>query len=247
MRIAVAGGTGWTGKLVVDALHRGGHEPVIVARSAGVDVLSGAGLVERLAGVDTVIDVTNIRTQSRKKSQAFFETATTHLLAAEETAGVTHHLVLSIVGCDRVDLGYYLGKRRQEELALTGPIPTTVLRATQFHEFAAQMLAARGPVVLAPKMRCQPIALTEVAQRLADLSVGEPAGRTPDLAGPEPNLMMDEMISRLAQQRGDRRPKLRVAMPGAVGRQIKEGGLLPVDDGPRGAITFDEWLAGAGQ
>lgn len=244
MRIAVAGGTGWAGRPVVKALQSDGHDAVVIARQAGVDLLTGKGLAEKLEGVDAVVDVTNVGTQSAKKSVAFFEAATTNLLKAEQSAGVAHHLALSIVGCDRVGLGYYLGKRRQEELVVGGPIPFTILRATQFHEFAAQMLAARGPFVLAPKMRCQPVALDEVAQHLAELALGKPLGRAPELAGPEPDLMMDEMIVRLARREGDHRVKLRIGMPGKVGRQIKDGGLLPTGTGPRGRITFDDWLAG---
>jgi uncharacterized protein YbjT (DUF2867 family) len=244
-RIAVAGGTGWAGKSVVRALRSRDAEVVVLARSCGVDLVTGDGLGARMEGVDAVIDVTNITTQREEKATRFFESVTATLLNAGQTAGVQHHLVLSIVGCDRVDLGYYRAKRRQEERVLTGPVPSTVLRATQFHEFAAQMLGARGPLVLAPKMACQPIALDEVAEHLASLVFGEPQGRAPDIAGPQPQ-MMDEMVVRLAKEQGDRRPRLRVGMPGRIGRQIKAGGLLPTGPGPRGVVTFDEWLARAG-
>ncbi|WP_278256394.1 SNF2-related protein [Nocardioides convexus] len=113
--IAVAGGTGLVGRLVVDEVRRAGATPVVVARSAGVDLTTGAGLDAALAGVDAVIDASNVETMSGPTSVAFFEAATGHLLAAGERAGVRHHVALSIVGCDRVDLPYYLGKRRQEE------------------------------------------------------------------------------------------------------------------------------------
>lgn len=241
-RIAVAGGTGWAGRRLVSLLRDAGEDVVVLARKTGVDLITGTGLAERLAGVDAVVDVTNIKTQKAALSIEFFDTVTTHLLKAERSAGVSHHVALSVVGCDRVDLGYYMGKRRQEELVLSGSTPGTVLRATQFHEFAAQMLDTRGPIVLAPKMLCQPVALSEVAQQLADLARGNPLGRTAEFAGPHPRLTMDEMVVRLAKTRGDRRLKLRIGMPGRVGRQIKEGGLLPATDGPRGTITFDDWL-----
>ena len=244
MRIAVAGGTGWTGKRVVEALEARGDEVVVLARSRGVDLVSGDGLRVGLEGVDTVIDVTNIATQSAERSIEFFGTVSTNLVRAEREAGVRHHVALSIVGCDRVDLNYYLGKRRQEEVVLGGDVPATVLRATQFHEFAAQMLAARGPVVVAPRMLCQPVALVEVSEQLVTLAHGAPLGQAPELAGPEPGLRMEEMITRLAKQQGDRRFRFRVALPGKAGRQIKNGGLLPTGAGPRGRITFDAWLAG---
>ena len=118
--IAVAGGTGLVGRMVVEEVRRAGATPVVVARSAGVDLTTGAGLDAALGGVDAVIDASNVETMSAKVSVGFFEAATTHLLAAGERAGVRHHVALSIVGCDRVDLPYYLGKRRQEELVSAG-------------------------------------------------------------------------------------------------------------------------------
>ena len=244
MRIAVAGGTGWAGTSVVRALREKGADVVILARSTGVDLTTGQGVAARLEGVDALVDVTNIKTQRRRAATAFFEATTSTLLEAEKAAGVPHHLVLSIVGCDRVDLGYYRAKRRQEELVLAGPVPATVLRATQFHEFAAQMLASRGPLVLAPKMLCQPVALDEVAEHLSVLAMGDPHGRAVDMAGPRTE-RMDQMVVRLGRQRGDRRPKVRVGMPGKVGRQIKDGGLLPVDGALIDEVTFDEWLVRA--
>lgn len=132
-KIAVAGGTGLVGAMVVAEVRRTGATPVVIARSAGVDLTTGSGLAEALDGVDAVIDASNVDTLSAKRSVAFFEAATGRLLAAGEEAGVRHHVALSIVGCDRVDLPYYLGKRRQEALVAAGPVPWSVLRATQFH------------------------------------------------------------------------------------------------------------------
>jgi uncharacterized protein YbjT (DUF2867 family) len=153
-----------------------------------------------------------------------------------------HHVALSIVGADRVDFGYYLGKRRQEELVLAGPIGATVLRATQFHEFAAQTLERSGRIVVVPAMLSQPIAVAEVAQHLAGLAHGEPAGMAPEIAGPEVQ-RMPAMVRRVARGRGDRRPILSLRLPGRVGRGFAGGGLLPTEPGPRGTITFDTWLA----
>jgi uncharacterized protein YbjT (DUF2867 family) len=249
MRIAVAGGTGWTGKLVADALRAGGDEAVILARSAGVDLTTGDGLAEKLAGTQAVIDVTNITTTSAKASTRFFEAVTTRLLAAGQQAGVGHHLALSIVGVDRIDLGYYAGKRRQEELVLgrrgygtAGNPAGTVLRATQFHEFAAQMLGRKGPVVIVPKMLSQPVALAEVAAHLVRLAHEGPAGMAPDLAGPEEHLLMQDMVRRLSRARHERRPVVAVGLPGTVGRQLAGGGLLPDGPGPRGTVSFTDWL-----
>lgn len=241
MIIAVAGGTGWVGRLVVDAVRAAGHTPIVLARSTGVDLTTGRGLEEALSGASAVIDVSNVSTVRRAKSVAFFEAATSHLLAAERRAGVGHHIALSIVGCDRVDFGYYYGKRRQEELVLAGPVPATVLRATQFHEFAAQILERGGPFAITPRMLCQPIAAREVAAALADLAVAVPAGRVPDLAGPREEQMAD-MMRRLLRTRGGRGRVIEVRMPGRVGASLAGGGLLPDADGPRGVQTYAQWL-----
>ena len=242
MRIAVAGGTGLVGRLVVEEVRAAGHTPVVLARSTGVDLTTGAGLDQALDGADAVVDVSNVTTTGRARSVAFFEAATGNLLAAGERAGVAHHVALSIVGVDRVGLGYYRGKLAQEALVLADGVAGSVLRATQFHEFAAQMLERGGPFALAPRMLTQPVAAREVAVALAELAAGEPVGLAPDLAGPERQQMSD-MVRRLLRARGGRRPVLPVRFPGATGRAMAQGGLLPTGPGPRGSQTFDEWLA----
>jgi uncharacterized protein YbjT (DUF2867 family) len=242
-RIAVAGGTGLTGRHVVELLREAGHEAVVLARSRGVDVTTGVGLDDALHGADAVVDVTNAPTTRRGPATAFFTAATSTLLAAGARAGVRHHVALSIVGCDRVPLGLYGAKARQEELVLAGAVPGTVLRATQFHEFAGTLLdQVPGPVALVPRMRCRPVAAREVAAELVRLALGEPRGRAPEFAGPREEHMVD-MAWRLARVRGGRRPVLGVRLPGAVGRGFARGALLPTEPGPRGALTFDAWLA----
>jgi uncharacterized protein YbjT (DUF2867 family) len=241
MKIAVVGGTGRIGRRVVEAVWDSGETPVVVSRSTGADLTTGAGLDAALAGVSAVIDVSNVAAFGRARAVAFFETATANLLAAGRRAGVAHHVALSIVGCDRVDLGYYLGKRRQEELVLADGVPGSVLRATQFHEFAVQMLERGGPLVAAPKELSQPVAAREVAVALAELARGEPVGLAPELAGPERRQMVD-LVRRLVRARGDRRIVVPVRLPGAVGRAIAGGELLPKGPGPRGRVTFEEWL-----
>ncbi|GAA4807433.1 SDR family oxidoreductase [Nocardioides caeni] len=245
MRIAVAGGTGLVGRMVVDEVRRAGGEPVVMARSTGVDLTTGEGLDAALAGVEVVIDVSNVETMSAKRAIAFFESATTHLLAAGERAGVRHHVALSIVGCDVVDMGYYLGKRRQEDLVAAGPVPWTVLRATQFHEFAGQMVdRSPRPFALALRMLTQPVAASDVATALVACALGEPAGRAADLAGPRPE-RLDRLVRRELRRRGARRLAVPVPMAGRVGRQVRGGGLLPGDGASLAAETFDDWLARA--
>lgn len=245
MRIAVAGGTGLVGRLVVEEVRRAGATPVVVARSAGVDLTTGDGLDEALAGVDVVIDASNVETMSAKVSVAFFETATRNLLAAGERAGVRHHVALSIVGCDVVDLPYYLGKRRQEELVTAGPVPWTIVRATQFHEFAGQLVdRSPGPFALAPRMPSQPVAAAEVAALLVATALGEPQGSTIDLGGPRPE-RMDRLVRAELRRRGTRRVVVPLPMVGAAGRRVRDGGLLPDPGAVLGRQTFEEWAARA--
>jgi uncharacterized protein YbjT (DUF2867 family) len=133
MRVAVVGGTGLVGRYTVEALGQVGHEAVVLARSRGVDVTTGAGLGGTLAGVESVVDVTNTMAADPATAREFFGTTTERLLSAEQRAGVGHYVVLFIVGVDLIEGdAHYAGKRRQEELALAGPIPATVVRATQF-------------------------------------------------------------------------------------------------------------------
>ncbi len=244
MRVAVVGGTGQVGQHVVEALRDTGHDPVVAARSRGVDVSTGAGLDAALAGVPAVVDVSNVVTGRRSVAVPFFTRATEQLLAAEERAGVGHHVVLSIVGIDDVDWGYYEGKRRQEQLALAGPVPVTVLRATQFHEFADQILTAarRGPVAVVPRMRVQPVAAREVGIALAELAGGPPAGRAPDLGGPDQH-ELPHMVRRLLRARGQRALVVPVRLPGPGARAMADGALLPGPGARLGRQTFDEWLA----
>lgn len=242
-RIAVAGGTGTVGRHVVESVRRLGAEAVVISRSSGVDLTTGAGLDKNLEGVDAVIDVTNILTQNRRRATAFFETSTRHLLAAEERQDVGHHVLLSIVGIDRVGFGYYQAKVAQEELVRQGPIPWTILRATQFHEFAKQMLGD-GRVAVVPSMLIQPVAAQDVADELLRLATAPAAGMAPEIAGPREERVPD-MARRLASATGSRSLVLPVPLPGGAGRGMRTGALLPADPGPRGTRTFDEWLQDA--
>jgi uncharacterized protein YbjT (DUF2867 family) len=243
-RIAVVGGTGLLGRYVVGAVKAAGDEPVIAARSRGVDIITGVGLDAALHGVDAVIDVSNVTTLRRRTSVEFFAVASRNLLAAGRRANVRHHVALSIVGVDRVDSGYYAGKRAQEGVVLDGTWPATVLRATQFHEFAGQLLdRVPGPLAVIPKMLVQPVAAREVAVALVVLAAGEPHGLAPEMAGPEQHQLVD-LARRVVRARGQRRLVLGVRPPGRAGRAAATGGgLLPTGPGPRGTVTFAEWLS----
>ncbi|MCB7135740.1 SDR family oxidoreductase [Cellulosimicrobium marinum] len=248
MRIAVAGATGTVGTHVVDVARERGHEVVPLTRSTGVDLTTGAGLPERLDGVDAVIDVANVTTQKRAESEAFFGAVTRSLLAAERDAGVGHHVALSIIGIDDVPSGYYDGKRLQERLLAESDRPWSVLRAAQFHEFAQQALGFMtiGPFSLVPLMHSQPVAAREVAEALVALAERGPSGRVADLAGPEV-LRMHDAARRLSRARGLGRRVVPVPLPGVAGRGLRDGSLTAAGDpgATLASTTFDRWLESA--
>lgn len=244
MRIAIAGGTGVVGRHVVDVAGERGHDVVVLARSRGVDLVAGTGLDEVLRGSDAVVDVTSVSTQSGKGSRRFFGAVSTNLLAAGARVGVGHHVALSIVGMDRAPDGYYAGKALQEELVTAGPVPWSLLRATQFHEFAAQMHARLqlGPLHPVPVMRSQPVAAREVAERLVGLVEAGPSGRVADLAGPEV-LSVPDMVRRYARATGARGVVVPLPLPGRQGRAFRDGSLTAGPGADLGTRTFDQWLA----
>jgi uncharacterized protein YbjT (DUF2867 family) len=244
MRIAVAGATGHIGALTVSALDGRGHDAVRLSRSLGVDCLTGAGLDEALEGVGAVVDVTNITATDRAETVASFGTITRNLLAAEQRAGVRHHVLLSIVGIDRVEgNAHYAGKREQERLVTAGPVPWTIVPATQFHDFAAMVAGwtERGGAATIAPLLVQPIAPSDVADVLAEVAAGEPQGRHPDLAGPEPQDLVD-MARRTNDVRGHR-VRLIPSWSGLFDTSMAGNVLLPGDRARIAPTTFDEWLA----
>jgi len=241
MKIAVAGGTGVAGRWTAEALRAGGHEVVVIARSAGADLVTGAGLDAALAGVDAVIDATNTASSGRRASSEFFEATARTLTRTAAAAGVRHIVALSIIGIDRVPYGYYQGKLRQEKVLLESPVPVSILRAAQFHEFPGQYLAKLpGPVVIVPRWRAQPVAAREVGAALARIAAGDPVAMS-ELAGPREEIMAD-MIRQIVRARGDRRVVVSVRLPGATGKAMAAGGGLPTGPGLRGTQTFADWV-----
>lgn len=243
MKVAVAGGTGVLGRFVAQALQAQGHEPVLLARTKGANLLTGDGVREAVEGCGIVIDASNVATARKKVAVEFFTAATRNLIDAGRAAGVVHHVAVSIVGIDRVGFGYYAGKLAQERLLADSPVPATVLRATQFHEFPAQsMRRSPGPLAILPKMRIQPVAAREVADALVALALDVPVGMAPELAGPQV-LEIADMAKKVLRAQGSQRRLVSVPVPGAAGRAMADGGLLPTGDGPRGTQTFDDWLS----
>ncbi|MFE3456800.1 SDR family oxidoreductase [Nocardiopsis aegyptia] len=244
MRIAVAGATGNIGSLTTAALKGAGHEVVPLSRSLGVDLTTGDGLDDALAGAAAVVDTTNHTGTERSQTVDFFGTTTRTLLTAEEKAGVRHHVVLSIVGIDAVEgNAHYAGKREQERLVADGPVPWTIVRATQFHDFAAMVASwteQDGVAALAPLL-VQPIAPADVADVLAEIAVGEPQGRYRDVAGPETQDLVD-MARRTHAARG-RDVRLVPTWSGLFGTSMAGNVLLPGEGARLAPTTFDAWLA----
>jgi uncharacterized protein YbjT (DUF2867 family) len=248
MRIAVIGGTGIAGRHTVDAARRAGHEAVVVARSRGIDVSTGEGLDDALAGVDTVIDVSAMQGPDAEATRQLFAGATRNLLAAEQRAGVRHHVLLSIVGVDRIEgNAHYAGKRAQEEMLFSGPVPVTIQRATQFHEFAGTVVGwtRRGDVAAIPPLLVQPVAAADVADVLVEIAAGDPQGRATDLAGPEPQDLVD-MARRTLSARGESIRLLPSWRTGLFGVDAAGEMLLPGPEARLAPTTFDAWLAGQG-
>jgi uncharacterized protein YbjT (DUF2867 family) len=251
MRVAVVGGTGTLGAPIVERLVGRGDEVLVLSRGEAtssipsgashrkVDLATGAGLAAALAGVDAVIDASN----SQKQAGPVLVEGTQRLLEVGDAAGVAHHLTISIVGCDRVPIAYYRAKAEQEAALEAGAVPWSLLRATQFHPLLAGLFAAAARRRLRPTgaAQIQPIDVSVVAERLADAVHAGPAGRLPDLAGPEVRTLGDLSA---AWQRANGRwlLPLRVPSVGKVGRALRDGALCDpaaATPGPR----FEEWLA----
>jgi uncharacterized protein YbjT (DUF2867 family) len=241
VKVTVIGGTGVAGRWAVDALRARGHKAVAATRSAGVDLQTGRGLGEALAGADAVVDASNVATSRAQASMNFFTAAARTLVRAAERAGVEHIVALSIIGVDRVPVGYYRAKLEQEEILRASPVPVSVLRAAQFHEFPGQYLARfAGPLVVVPRWRTQPVAAREVGAALARLATAAPVPMS-ELAGPREERMAD-LVRQLVRVRAERRSVVSLRLPGATGRAFAEGATLPVGPGARGTETFAEWL-----
>jgi uncharacterized protein YbjT (DUF2867 family) len=243
MKIAVIGGTGLIGSQVVKILNASGHEAVPHSPSTGLDLVSGRGLPEALKLADVVVNLTNSPTFD-DASPAFFQQTMDNMLAAANAAGVSHTVILSIVGADQVPgLVYYRAKVLQEDILKAGPVPYSIVRATQFFEFidAALSETADENTVRLPATPVQPIAAADVAQAVADISAGTPLQGTRNVAGPEV-FTLDELGRITLAARGDHRTVVTDNGAGTFAA-ASDDALIAKDGAVIAKTTYRDWLA----
>jgi uncharacterized protein YbjT (DUF2867 family) len=245
MKMVVIGGSGLIGTKLVSRLRQNGHEVVAASPNSGVNTITGEGLAEALAGAQVVVDLANSPSFEDKAVLEFFETSGRNLLAAEATAGVEHHLALSVVGADRLPAsGYLRAKMVQENLIKASGIPYTIVRSTQFFEFIGRIAesAAEGDVIRLSPAFLQPIASDDVAAAMADAALGVPVNGTIEIAGPEP-WPLDKLARKLLNANGDRREVIADVHARYYGTELNDRSLTPGDHPCLGSTRFKDWLS----
>lgn len=237
----ITGSTGQLGAPTVRRLRESTSSVLGLTRSGGPDtlacnLLTGDGIDQALDGIDTVVHLAT--TNSAKDVEM-----ARNLAAAVVRAGTTHLVLMSIVGIDRIPLGFYRDRVCIEDVFLESGVPITIQRATQFHSFVDNMFTAQrySPVIVGPSWRFQPIAVEDVAQRLAELSVGQPRGRVADIGGPEPRELR-AWHQEWKTATGSKRPMWSIHLPGKLFAAYDDGANL-VPGEPFGTRTFGDFLA----
>lgn len=245
MKIVVIGGSGLIGTKVVKRLHREGHEVVAASLDSGVNLITGEGLAGALTNAQVVVDVANSPSFGAQAALEFFETAGHNLLAAERSAGVQHHLALSIVGLERLPQnGYFRAKLAQERLIKASGIPYTILRSTQFFEFFGPIVesAFDGKAIRLSPALYQPIASEDVAAALAELALRSPLNSITEVAGPEARPLDEMARCFLAVGRDTRQVVADIHAP-YFGAEIDDRSLTPIGSYRAGSIHFADWLS----
>jgi len=251
MKIVVIGGTGLIGSKTVNILRERGHEVLAASPSSGVNTLTGEGLAGALAGAQVVVDVANSPSFEDKPSLEFFETSGRNLLAAEKTAGVKHHVALSVVGTDRLTKGgpgslsgYFKAKLAQENLIKASGIPFTIVHATQFFEFAKNIAQSGtdGSTVRLSSVLMQPMAADDVAAAVAEAALGQPVNGMIEVAGPD-QIRQDELVRQYLSATGDSRKVVADTKPLYYGIEVNDQSLVPGANARLGKIHFKDWLS----
>jgi uncharacterized protein YbjT (DUF2867 family)/quercetin dioxygenase-like cupin family protein len=251
MKIVVIGGTGLIGSKAVNILRQRGHEVVAASPSSGVNTLTGEGLAEALTGAQVVVDVANSPSFEDKPALDFFETSGRNLLSAEKSAGVKHHVALSVVGTDRLTgsgpgslSGYFRAKMAQENLIKASGIPFTIVHATQFFEFVKSIAqsAADASTIQLSSVLMQPMASDDVAAAVAEVALGQPVNGMIEIAGPD-QIRQDELVRRYLSATGDTRKVVTDAKAGYFGIAVNDQSLVPGDNPRLGPTRFEEWLS----
>jgi uncharacterized protein YbjT (DUF2867 family) len=244
MKIAVIGGSGLIGRMVVQRLRHDGHQVISASPSSGVDTLTGEGLEQALAGTDVVVDVSNSPSFEREAVLAFFTTSAQNIARAETAAGVGHHVLLSVVGTDRLpDNGYFQAKLAQERLVREAGIPFSILHATQFFEFIGSIAQpeADGTIRLSPAL-FQPVAAADVAAELASMATSPPLNGMVELAGGDV-LPLDEIARRYLSATGKVGRVISDAHARYFGAELDDQSLLPGAAFRTGPTRLKDWLA----
>lgn len=251
MKIVVIGGSGLIGSKVVNILRERGHEVVAASPSTGVNTITGAGLAEALAGAQVVVDVANSPSFEDKPAMDFFATSGRNLLAAEKTAGVKHHVALSVVGTDRLTgsgpgslSGYFRAKMAQENLITASGIPFTIVHATQFFEFVKGIAqsGSDGSTVRLSSVLMQPVAADDVAAAVAEAALGQPASGLMEVAGPD-QIRQDELVRQYLSATGDSRKVVTDDEPLYFGIEVNDQSLVPGANPRLGKVHFKDWLS----
>lgn len=247
LKIVVIGGTGLIGTKLVKNLRERGHDVVAASPKSGVNAFTGEGLTEALTEAQVVVDLANAPVWEDKAVMEFFQTAGSNLLAAEEVAGVRHHIALTIVGADRLPgSGYLRAKVAQENLIKASRIPFTIVRSTQFFEFAKGIIqsATEGETVRLSPALFQPIAADDVAAVVTDVALAEPSNGIIEIAGPEP-IGMDEFARRFLNSTRDPRKVTTDVHAQYFGADLNDQSLVPGGDARLGPTHFADWLSRA--
>jgi uncharacterized protein YbjT (DUF2867 family) len=245
MKIVVIGGAGLIGSKLVEKLREDGHEPLAASPDTGVNTLTGEGLTEALEGAQVVVDVANAPMWDDAAVLDFFQTSSRNLLAAQAAAGVKHHVVLSVVGADRLqESGYLRAKVAQEETVRAAAVPYTILRATQFFEFIGRIAdsSTDGNTVRLAPVFVQPESADDVAGALAEVAVSEPVNGIVELAGPE-QFRLDELARRVLSARNDPRPVTADVHARYFGAELDDHSLTPGKNARIAPTRFEDWLS----